>query len=133
MYPLDLMQKIVGFLDQKHTVFLFGFGKFEMGIIEKWSQAFKNVYSCSSFGGFENEIAIISNLDLMISMDSANGHIASIYNIPVITMWGLTHPYSGFTTLIQTQKTNFVLIEKSILWFQILFMAIRNLRVMKMQ
>ena len=98
MYPLDLMQKIVGFLDQKHTVFLFGFGKFEMGIIEKWSQAFKNVYSCSSFGGFENEIAIISNLDLMVSMDSANGHIASIYNIPVITMWGLTHPYAGFTT-----------------------------------
>ena len=42
-YPLDLMQKIVGFLDQKHTVFLFGFGKFEMDIIEKWSKAFKNV------------------------------------------------------------------------------------------
>ena len=58
-----------------------------MDIIEKWSQAFKNVYSCSSFGGFENEIAIISNLDLMVSMDSANGHIESIYNIPVITMW----------------------------------------------
>ena len=104
MYPLDLMQKIVGFLDQKHTVFLFGFGKFEMGIIEKWSQAFKNVYSCSSFGGFENEIAIISNLDLMVSMDSANGHIASIYNIPVITMWGsLIHTLVS-QLLIQTRK-----------------------------
>ena len=34
----------------------------------------------------------------MISMDSANGHIASIYNVPVITLWGLTHPYAGFTT-----------------------------------
>ena len=34
----------------------------------------------------------------MISMDSANGHIASIYNVPVITLWGLTHPYTGFTT-----------------------------------
>ena len=98
MYPLDLMQKVVGFLDQKHTVFLFGFGKFEMDIIEKWSKAFKNVYSSSSLGGFENEIALISNLDLMISMDSANGHIASIYNVPVITVWGLTHPYTGFST-----------------------------------
>ncbi len=97
-YPLDLMQKIVGFLDQKHTVFLFGFGKFEMDIIEKWSKAFKNVYSCLTAGGFKNEIALISNLDLMISMDSANGHIASIYNVPVITLWGLTHPYTGFTT-----------------------------------
>ena len=97
-YPLDLMQKVVGFLDQKYTVFLFGFGKFEMDIIEKWSKVFKNVYSSSSLGGFENEIALISNLDLMISMDSANGHIASIYNVPVITLWGLTHPYTGFTT-----------------------------------
>ena len=69
-----------------------------MDIIEKWSKAFKNVYSSSSLGGFENEIALISNLDLMISMDSANGHIASIYNIPVITVWGLTHPYTGFST-----------------------------------
>ena len=98
MYPLDLMQKVVGFLDQKYSVFLFGFGKFEMDIIEKWSKAFKNVYSSSSLGGFENEIALISNLDLMISMDSANGHIASIYNVPVITIWGLTHPYTGFST-----------------------------------
>ena len=31
-------------------------------------------------------------------MDSANGHIASIYNVPVITVWGLTHPYTGFST-----------------------------------
>ena len=31
-------------------------------------------------------------------MDSANGHIAAIYNVPVITLWGLTHPYSGFVT-----------------------------------
>ena len=98
IYPLDLMQKVVGFLDQKHTVFLFGFGKFEMDIIEKWSKAFNNVYSSSSLGGFENEIAIISNLNLMISMDSANGHIASIYNVPVVTIWGLTHPYAGFST-----------------------------------
>ena len=97
-YPLDLMQKVVGFLDQKYTVFLFGFGKFEMDIIEKWSKVFKNVYSSSSLGGFENEIALISNLDLMISMDSAYGHIASIYNVPDITLWGLTHPYTGFTT-----------------------------------
>ena len=98
MYPLDLMQKIVSYVQEKHTVFLFGFGKIEMETIRRWSNVFKNVYSSDDLGGFENEIALISNLDLMISMDSANGHIASIYNVPVITIWGLTHPYAGFST-----------------------------------
>ena len=98
MYPLDLMQKIVSYVQEKHTVFLFGFGKLELETINRWSSAFKNVYSCDSLNGFENEISLISNLDLMISMDSANGHIASVYGVPVITIWGLTHPYTGFTT-----------------------------------
>ena len=107
MYPLDLMQKIVSYVQEKHAVFLFGFGKIEMETIKRWSNVFKNVYSCDDLGGFENEVALISNLDLMISMDSANGHIASIYNVPVITLWGLTHPYTGFTTFNSDLKNQF--------------------------
>ena len=73
----------------------------------RWSGVFKNVYSCDFLKGFENEISLISNLDLMISMDSANGHIASIYNVPVITIWGLTHPYAGFTTFNSELENQF--------------------------
>ena len=29
-------------------------------------------------------------------MDSANMHLASLVNIPVISIWGATHPYAGF-------------------------------------
>ena len=107
MYPLDLMQKIVSYIQEKHTVFLFGFGKLEMETINRWSGVFKNVYSCDFLKGFENEISLISNLDLMISMDSANGHIASIYNVPVITIWGMTHPYAGFTTFNSELENQF--------------------------
>ncbi len=107
MYPLDLMQKIVSYIQEKHIVFLFGFGKFEMDTINRWSKVFKNVNSCDFLNGFENEISLISNLDLMISMDSANGHIASIYNVPVITIWGLTHPYTGFTTFNSDTENQF--------------------------
>jgi len=107
MYPLDLMQKIVSYIQDRHTVFLFGYGKLEMETINRWSSVFKNVYSSNELGGFENEIALISNLDLMISMDSANGHIASIYNVPVITIWGLTHPYTGFTTFNHDPNNQF--------------------------
>ena len=108
MYPLDLMQKIVSYLQDRHTVFLFGSGKIEMQTISGWSSALKNVYSCDILGSFENEIGLISNLDLMISMDSANGHIASIYNVPVITVWCLTHPYTGFTTFNNDPNNQFL-------------------------
>ena len=56
---------------------------------------------------FRSELELISNLNLMISMDSANGHLAANYNVPVITLWGHTHPYTGFTTFNYDSKNQF--------------------------
>ena len=42
------------------------------------------------------ELEIISNLNAMVSMDSANGHIAANYNVPVVSLLGLTHPFGGY-------------------------------------
>ena len=38
----------------------------------------------------------MSHLDVMVSMDSANMHLASLVNTPVVSIWGATHPYAGF-------------------------------------
>jgi ADP-heptose:LPS heptosyltransferase len=35
-------------------------------------------------------------LDVMVCMDSANMHLASLMAVPVVSVWGATHPYSGF-------------------------------------
>jgi ADP-heptose:LPS heptosyltransferase len=32
----------------------------------------------------------------MLAMDSGNGHLAANYGVPVVTLWGVTHPYLGF-------------------------------------
>ena len=50
---------------------------------------------------FEEELDIISNLDAMIAMDSGNGHLAALFNVPTITLWGNTHPYAGFAPYAQ--------------------------------
>ena len=42
------------------------------------------------------ELILMSHLDVMISMDSANMHIASLTATPVVSIWGATHPYAGF-------------------------------------
>jgi ADP-heptose:LPS heptosyltransferase len=39
----------------------------------------------------------------MISMDSLNGHLATNAGIPVITLWGQTHPYAGFAPFGQPE------------------------------
>ena len=48
------------------------------------------------------ELSLMSQLDLMYSMDSANMHLASLVNTPVISLWGATHPYAGFMGWNQT-------------------------------
>jgi ADP-heptose:LPS heptosyltransferase len=50
-----------------------------------------------ALGGLKNEMLLMSQLDVMLSMDSANMHIASILGTPVISIWGATHPKAGFS------------------------------------
>lgn len=108
IYPLDLMQNIVSFLQRDHHVFLFGNGDYEIKKLEIWAKAFQNVFGCYKLNSLEKEIEIISNLDLMISMDSANGHIAANYNVSVITLWGLTHPFAGFAPFLSVSENMIV-------------------------
>ena len=44
----------------------------------------------------DNELALISQLDVLLCMDSANMHFASLVGTRVISIWGATHPYAGF-------------------------------------
>jgi len=96
-YPLDLMKKALIQLEntEKYKIILFG-GPNE---VEQLSAMASDVNECiSTVGilGFDQEIALISNLDIMVSMDSGNGHLAAMFGIPALTIWGVTHPYAGF-------------------------------------
>ena len=50
------------------------------------------------------ELVLMSQLDTMVSMDSANMHIASLTGTPVISIWGATHPYCGFSGWNQSSE-----------------------------
>ncbi len=54
------------------------------------------------------QIQEIQSLGVMISMDSANGHIAANYGVPVITIWGATAPSCGFSVLAQPDENQFL-------------------------
>ena len=46
--------------------------------------------------GIGQELILMSHLDVMLSMDSGNMHMASVVDTPVVSVWGATHPYAGF-------------------------------------
>ena len=103
MYPLELMKKVISELhkSEKFKIFLFGGGLEEEEILKGIASNFKNVTNVAGQLTFEEELALISNLDGMLSMDSGNGHLAAIFGIPVITLWGVTHPFAGFVPFKQ--------------------------------
>ncbi len=98
MYPIDKMEEAIRTLDQRedYRIFLFGAGQKENTILTPISKKYKNVINMVGALKLEEELALISNLDVMISMDSANGHLAAIFGVPTVTIWGVTHPYAGF-------------------------------------
>ncbi|TXH21009.1 MAG: glycosyltransferase family 9 protein [Chitinophagaceae bacterium] len=95
MYPLDKMKKVVDLLATNETFELFVFSsKKEKAAIEDWTSF--NVHLVAGTLAFNEELNLIGQLDLMLSMDSANMHLASMFGVPVVSVWGGTHPYLGF-------------------------------------
>ena len=97
-YPLDAMKKVLTGLAEKedYQVLLFGGGKNEVKRLEKLSKDFPHVISVAGKFSFEEELQLISNLKVMLSMDSGNGHLAAMFGVEVVTIWGATHPFAGF-------------------------------------
>ena len=100
IYPVQLMEKVIQQLIHNHPhchIFLFGGGKNETPVMDKWAEDYKQVVNASShLGGLQQELILMSHLHVMLSMDSANMHLASLVNTPVVSVWGATHPYAGF-------------------------------------
>lgn len=98
MYPMEMMEKVVQTLNNtnRYKILLFGGGPLEKTALSDLSFAYENVANTAGTYSFEEELALISNLDVMLSMDSGNAHLAAMYGVPTITIWGVTHPYAGF-------------------------------------
>ena len=99
-YPAEQMRKVVERLTTNHLqarIFLFGRGEDEDKLFTAWCADFPQ---CTFVGqhleNLHQELVLMSHLDVMLSMDSSNMHLASLTATPVVSVWGATHPYAGF-------------------------------------
>lgn len=96
-YPPELMERVVERLSSEgKRVYLFGSKGDEAAVLDRWAQMYPGVESMPGRLGIEDEIKLMSTLGAMISMDSANMHIASLAGTPVVSVWGGTTPQCGF-------------------------------------
>lgn len=100
VYPPHLMQQVIEQLTTKYPeakIFLFGQGEKENELFPKWCSQYKQcVHVSKLLESIKQELILMSHLDVMLSMDSANMHLASLVATPVVSVWGPTHPYAGF-------------------------------------
>ena len=105
-YPIVQMEEVIKEINKDFNVILFGGGKKEEFILDDLACKHSNVINIANKFSLNQEMDVISNLSIMLSMDSANGHIAALMGIKVLTIWGVTHPFAGFSPYGQSDQNN---------------------------
>ena len=61
---------------------------YEEALLDQWAFEYPRVKSVAGKYSLDQELALISRLDLLICMDSANMHFASLVGTRVLSVWG---------------------------------------------
>ncbi len=97
MYNLDRFKEVVRYFNREpYRLHLFGGSRAEQLVIKQWEKEFSFIAPSPTGIGFQEELALMKKLRVMVSMDSANMHLASLADVPVVSIWGPTHPFAGF-------------------------------------
>lgn len=105
IYPIERMERVVELLSRKgERIVLFGGGKREQDILDRWAERYANVESLAGRKSMREELEIMRGLRIMLTMDSGNMHLASLVGTRVISIWGATHPYAGFLGYGQSEQ-----------------------------
>ncbi len=99
IYPIELLEKVVTHVASLPAtrIFVFGFGKHETELIDRMAGELSNVVNMAKASlGIGAELSLLSHCDTMLSMDSANMHLASLVGLRTVSVWGATHPFTGF-------------------------------------
>lgn len=105
--PLETIYQLLDMLQAKMPhihVFIFGGGAQECEIASQIAAKCNNVTSAIGMLTLRQEMDLMANMELMVSMDSSSMHLSSLVGTPVVSVWGATHPYAGFLGLGQSMN-----------------------------
>ena len=103
-YPISRMEEIVRLLSKRdEEILLFG-NREEAEILDGWAKRYKGVTSVAGHYTLLKELEIMRGLRVILTMDSANMHLASLVGTRVVSIWGATHPKAGFLGFGQSES-----------------------------
>ena len=105
MWPEEYMIRLLEMISEKYkaNLFLFG-GNEEKDMLSEFQTRIEGSVNANGILNLEEELALMSKLDLMIAMDSSNMHMAALSGTRVISIWGGTDPVSGFGAWMQPDE-----------------------------
>jgi len=105
MWPDKYMVKLLSLISEKHKTkfWLFG-GTEESERLTSFQTKVPGSFNTVGKLNLDEELALMSKLDLMIAMDSSNMHMAALVGTKVISIWGGTDPLSGFGAWMQPEN-----------------------------
>lgn len=102
MWPEEYMIRLLGMISEKHKTKFWLFGGFEeMERLTAFQSRIPGSFNIVGKLSLDEELALMSKLDLMIAMDSSNMHMAAMVGTKVISIWGGTDPLCGFGAWMQ--------------------------------
>jgi ADP-heptose:LPS heptosyltransferase len=105
MWPEKNMIDLAGMISRDHKVrFWFFGGKDEKVRTSSLTDQIPGSVNLCGKLTLEEELALMSRLDLMIAMDSSNMHMAALCGTKVISIWGGTDPLAGFGAWQQPEE-----------------------------
>lgn len=93
------------------TFFIFGKGPEENQLAQQFSRRHENIISLVDQFTLQQDLEIIGQLNCMITVDSANMLLAALHHIPLIIIWGGTHPAAGFIPSMNREKRIDIVME----------------------
>jgi ADP-heptose:LPS heptosyltransferase len=97
MWPEENMIRLLQMIYEKHLAEFYLFGAYEeAGKLNIFQNKVPRSHNMAGKLNLDEELALMSTLDLMIAMDSSNMHMAALSGIKVISIWGGTDPLCGF-------------------------------------
>jgi ADP-heptose:LPS heptosyltransferase len=105
IWPEEYMIKLLKLISEKRSVKIWLFGGYdEIEQLKRFGSMVPNSFLVAGKLSLAGEIALISRLDIMITMDSGNMHMAAMVGTAVISIWGGTDPLTGFGAWQQSDE-----------------------------
>jgi ADP-heptose:LPS heptosyltransferase len=107
-WPLLNMEKLIQLFEDRYKAQIFLYGGAQKEIIQLENLVKENPDRINLAGKFPlgTQLAFLRKMQFMVTMDSANMHLAALSGVKTITIWGATHPFAGFSAYLQPPERN---------------------------